>query len=77
MHLVGLVLLGVCIVAAVINDGTAQTVAVVVAVLNGLSMLGQMGEAARGEPASATTTLNMLTAVAGTGLLIYALVNWG
>jgi Family of unknown function (DUF6518) len=72
-QLMGLIFLGLCVAAAVINDGTAQTVAIVVAVLNGLSMVGQMGEAARGEPAGATTTLNMLTALAGVGLLIYGI----
>jgi hypothetical protein len=71
---VGLILLGLCVAAAVVNEGTAQTVAIVVAVLNGLSMVGQMGEAGRGEPAGATTTLNMLTALAGLGLLIFGLV---
>jgi hypothetical protein len=41
--------------------------------LNGLSLIGQMMESGRGEPAGATTALNMLTGLAGIGLLIYSL----
>lgn len=72
----GLILLAICIGAAVnlSGEGAVQTVAIVVAVLNGLSLVGQMGEARRGEPAGATSALNMLTALAGLGLLLYSFV---
>jgi hypothetical protein len=59
----GLILLAVCVAAAVEADGTLQTVSIVVAVLNGLSMLGQMGEASGGQAAGATTLLNFVTSV--------------
>lgn len=71
----GLIFLGICVAAAVnMPDGTVKTVAIVVAVLNGLSLIGQMGEAQRVEQAGATTALNFLTAVVGLGLLVYSFV---
>jgi hypothetical protein len=69
----GLIFLAICVAAAVMlsGEGTIQTIAIVVAVLNGLSLFGQMGEAG---PPGATTLLNLLTAIAGIGLLIYSFV---
>ena len=72
----GLLLLGVCIFAAVnlAGEGTIQTVAIVNAVLNGLSLIGQMGEAGRAEPAGAASALSFLTFLVGVGLLVYSFV---
>ncbi len=55
----GLMLLGACVVAAVnLHEGRLQPGAIVNAVLNGLSFLGQMGEANRGESAGAASALS-------------------
>jgi hypothetical protein len=70
----GLIFLAICIAAAINLDGTLKTVAIVVAALNGLSMVGQMRTAHYGQAADASSALNLLTTVAGLGLLIYSFV---
>ena len=72
----GIILLAICVGAAInLDAGPVKTVAIIVAVLNGLSLIGQMGEARRGESAGATTALNFLTSLVGLGLLIYSFVQ--
>jgi hypothetical protein len=65
--------LGICIGAAVnLPHGTVKTVAIVVAVLNGLTTIGMAREE---EDSVVTGGVNFLTAVAGLGLLIYSFVT--
>jgi len=75
MEMAGLIFLAVAVAAAIRLDGTWQIVAIVVAALNGLSLVGQLGERNRGESAGGTTLLNFLTAIAGLGLLVYSFVQ--
>ncbi len=73
--MLGLIFLAIAVAAAIRLDGTFQTIAIVVAALNGLSFLGQLAERNRGETAGGTTLLNFLTAIAGVGLFIYSFVQ--
>jgi hypothetical protein len=70
----GLIFFAIAVAAAIRLDGTFQIVAIVVAALNGLSLVGQFVERNRGETPSGTTLLNFLTAIAGVGLFIYSFI---
>ena len=67
----GFITLGICVAAAATLDGTLQTVAIVVAVANGLSLLSMMGS----RDGNAEITLNFVTAAAGVGLLAAGLMT--
>jgi hypothetical protein len=72
--MLGLIFIAIAVASAIRLDGTWQTVAIVVAVLNGLSYIWQNVELTSGEPAGGSTLLSFLTSMAAVGLLIYSLV---
>ena len=67
---VGLIVLGLCIAAVIVNEGTPELIATGAATLNGMSLL-DVRQIARVEMAGPRTAIDLVTTAGGVGVLVY------